>query len=164
MMRDVLLGEFDHEMAATRRVLERCPADLSWKPHPRSFSVGELATHLIRLPHWGEWVLAKDAYDLVTDATPSGVAETSVEAILALFDDRVALTRRLLVESSDAELGAPWSLKRQGVALMTLPRLSAFKTFIISHTIHHRGQLTVYFRLLDIPVPALYGPSADEGP
>ena len=162
MIRDMLLGEFDHEMAATRRVLGRCPATFACKPHPRSFSLGDLATHLARLPHWGEWILDKNAYDMVRDAAPSAPAETSLADVLQVFDHHNASVRAHLVAKSDAELAGPWSLQRQGVTLMTLPRMSAFKTFVVNHTIHHRGQLTVYLRLQDVPVPALYGPSADE--
>ena len=162
MIRTVLLAEFDHELAVTRRLLERCPASTEWTPHPKSFTLGSLATHLARLPHWGEWILAKDSYDLVLDNKPYAPNPDSLQAILEMFDRHVAIVRAQLVAMSDAELAAPWALKSKGTALMTLPRLSAFKTFIVNHTIHHRGQLSVYLRLLDVSLPAIYGPSADE--
>lgn len=163
MIREVLLAEFDHELAVTRRLLERCPSDFAWAPHPRSFTLGRLATHLARLPHWGEWILNGDSYDLELDSTPQADTCTSVAEVLAVRDRNVTTVRALLVSKSDAELAAPWSLRRSGEILMTLPRLSAFKMFIVNHGIHHRGQLSVYLRLLDVPVPAIYGPSADEG-
>lgn len=163
MIREVLLAEFDHELAVTRRMLERCPPTFGWTPHPRSFTLGGLATHLARLPHWGEWILNKDWYDLVLDSAPHAPAYTSVAEVLTVFDRHVSTVRALLVSKSDGELSAPWALRRNGETLMTLPRLSAFKTFVVNHTIHHRGQLSVYLRLLDVSVPAIYGPSADEG-
>jgi uncharacterized damage-inducible protein DinB len=163
MIREVLLAEFDHELAVTRRLLERCPPTMDWTPHARSFTLGGLTTHLARLPHWGEWILQHDSYDIVLDSTPKTPACDTIDAVLGLFDAHVATVRALLVETSDAELAAPWALRRNGELLMSLPRLSAFKTFVVNHTIHHRGQLTVYLRLLDVPVPAIYGPSADEG-
>lgn len=163
MIREVLLAEFDHELAVTRRMLERCPPTFDWTPHPRSFTLGGLATHLARLPHWGEWILNKDWYDLVLDSAPHAPACTSVAEVLTVFDRHVSTVRALLVSKSDGELSAPWALRRNGETLMTLPRLSAFKTFVVNHTIHHRGQLSVYLRLLDVSVPAIYGPSADEG-
>ena len=162
MIRDVLLAEFDHEMAVTRRLLDRCPAQFDWTPHPKSFTLGALATHLTRLPHWGEWILARNSFDLVLDHSPSTPAFATLREVLDSFDHNVRAVRTALIATSDAELAAPWSLRRNGTSLMTLPRMSAFKTYVVNHTIHHRGQLTVYLRLLDIPLPATYGPSADE--
>lgn len=162
MIRSVMLAEFDHEMAVTRRLLERCPAVFDWTPHPRSFTLGDLATHLARLPHWGEWILSKDSFDLVLNHTPQAPPPAALPGVLEMFDRNVSTVRAQLTASSDAELAAPWSLLRNGETVMTLPRLSAFKTFIVNHTIHHRGQLSVYLRLLDVPLPAMYGPSADE--
>lgn len=163
MIRPVLLADFDHEMAVTRRLLERCPPKFDWTPHPKSFTLGGLATHLTRLPRWGEWILSKDGFDLVLDHTPQAPALGTVSEVLEAFDLNVANVRARLVALSDAEMAAPWALRRNGDTLMTLPRASAFKTFVVNHTIHHRGQLSVYLRLLDVPLPAIYGPTADEG-
>ena len=162
MIRPVLLAEFDHEMAVTRRLLERCPANFGWTPHQRSYSLGGLATHLARLPRWGEWILTKDGYDLVLDHTPQAQAHDTVAEVLATFDASVTTARGLLTAQSDAELAAPWTLRKSGQKLMTLPRMSAFKTLVVNHAIHHRGQLSVYLRLLDVPLPSIYGPTADE--
>ncbi|HUR20502.1 MAG TPA: DinB family protein [Vicinamibacterales bacterium] len=162
MIRPVLLAEFDHEMAVTRRLLERCPSNFEWTPHQRSYTLGGLATHLARLPRWGEWILTKDGYDLVVDHVPQPPAHGALADVLETFDGSVATARGLLIGQSDAELAAPWTLSKSGQKLMTMPRMSAFKTLVVSHTIHHRGQLSVYLRLLDVPVPPIYGPTADE--
>ena len=162
MIRPVLLAEFDHEMAVTRRLLARCPANFDWTPHPRSYSLGGLATHLARLPHWGERILANDGYDLVIDHQPQPAAHGTLAEVLDTFDQNVAAVRGHLTALSDAELAAPWSVRKNGEVLMTLPRMSAFKAFVVNHTIHHRGQLSVYLRLLDVPLPSIYGPTADE--
>jgi uncharacterized damage-inducible protein DinB len=164
MIRPVLLADFDHEMAVTRRMLDRCPANFEWTPHPKSFTLGGLATHLTRLPRWGEWILSNDGFDLVLDHKAQTTTLGSVGEVLEAFDRGVSSVRDRLAALSDAEMAAPWALRRNGDALMTLPRSSAFRTFVINHTIHHRGQLSVYLRLLDVPLPPIYGPSADEGP
>jgi uncharacterized damage-inducible protein DinB len=161
-MREGLLAEFDHEMGTTRRLLERVPDDkLSWKPHGKSMSLGGLSTHLANLPHWGGTILNDTSFDLA--AAPPNLAEkTSRAEILATFDETVKKTRGWL-DKTDAELVAPWSLKRGGQEMFTMPRVAAFRTFVLYHTVHHRGQLSVYLRLNDVAVPAIYGPSADEG-
>ena len=162
MIRPVLLAEFDHEMAVTRRLLQRCPANFEWTPHPRSFTLGALATHLARLPRWGEWILARDGYDLVLDHSPQADPHTATSEVLEAFDLNITSVRSHLTAQSDAELAAPWQLRKNGEVMMSLPRMSAFKTFVVNHTIHHRGQLSVYLRLMDVPLPAIYGPTADE--
>jgi uncharacterized damage-inducible protein DinB len=162
MIRPVLLAEFDHEMAVTRRLLERCPANFDWTPHQKSYSLGGLATHIARLPRWGEWILTNDGYDLVVDHKPQAAAHETLAEVIETFDQSVRTARGHLTALSDAELQSPWSLRKSGQKLMTMPRLTAFKTMVVNHTIHHRGQLTVYLRLLDVPLPPVYGPTADE--
>jgi uncharacterized damage-inducible protein DinB len=161
-LKDALLAEYDHEMAATRKLLERIPDDkLTWKPHDKSRSFGTLGQHIANLPNWGVLVLDRFSVDLLD--VPTAPAEPqSRSLILSAFDEARAKTRKLL-DKTDAELAAMWSLKREGQELFSLPKSAAFRTFVISHIVHHRGQLSVYLRLNDIPVPALYGPSADEG-
>jgi uncharacterized damage-inducible protein DinB len=158
---DTLLAEFDHEMTSTRKVLERVVDDkLEWKPHPKSFSLGALATHVSNLPTWGTETLTKNEFDLTGNPTTSAL--TSTASILAAFDRNVAATRAALAGKTDAELVAMWSLRRNGKTLFSMPRTAVWRSFVMSHLIHHRAQLTVYLRLLDVPVPSLYGPSADE--
>ena len=161
-LKDSLLAEFDHEMGTTRRLLERVPdARLGWKPHEKSMTLGGLATHLSNLPNWGTTILNDAFYDLA--AGPPHMKEgSSRDAILAFFDESVKTTRKSL-DKTDAELNARWALRRGEQEMFSLPRAQAFRTFVLYHTVHHRGQLSVYLRLNNIPVPAMYGPTADEG-
>jgi len=163
-LKDGLLVEFDHEMGTTRKLLDRVPADnadrLSWKPHASSMSLGGLCTHLANLPNWGMRILSDASFDL--SSTPTHIeALTSRAEILALFEDAVRKTRAAL-DRTDAELAAHWSLRRGGQEVFTMPRVSAFRTFVLYHSVHHRGQLSVYLRMNEIPLPAIYGPTADE--
>jgi uncharacterized damage-inducible protein DinB len=161
-IKDGLLAEFDHEMGTTRKLLERLPEDkLSWKPHHRSMSMGGLATHLANLPNWGGNILNEAFFDLAA-APPNLPEKTSRADILKAFDDTIRQTRAWL-DKSDSELLALWALKRGGQEMFSMPRIAAFRSFVLYHIVHHRGQLSVYLRLNDVPVPAIYGPSADEG-
>ncbi len=160
--RDSLLPEFDQETAATRRVLERVPAAaLEWRPHPKSFCMGELATHLARLPHWGTLILKQDGYDLATSGR-RGQALPDVQTVLETFDANVREVRAALVEMTDGQLLQPWSLRRGDKVLMSVPKVFAVRGFVVRHLVHHRGQMTVYLRMNDVPLPPLYGPTADE--
>lgn len=161
-IKDALLADFDHEMGTTRRLLERMPDDkLSWKPHPKSMSLGGLATHLSNIPQWAGPILNEPFFDLA-DAPPNLTEKTSCAEILASFDEMRARTRGWM-DRIDGEYMATWTLKRGGHEVFTVPRVAAFRSFVLHHIIHHRGQLSVYLRLNDIPIPAIYGPSADEG-
>ncbi len=158
---DALLVEFDQEMAATRELLARLPDPaLAWKPHEKSFTLGALAAHLAQLPEWGRQILESDGYELKASAGPW--QPESRAAILEVFDRHVAGMRQELVRRSDAELSAPWTLREKGQTLLTLPKVSALRRFLIHHVIHHRGQLSVYLRLQDVPLPPLYGTTADH--
>jgi uncharacterized damage-inducible protein DinB len=159
---DALLPEFDHEMTITRKILERVPEDrFDWKPHQKSFSMRDLAQHVATIAVWGRMTLTQPDIDL---AGFQGPAPVSTRAdLLKLFDANASATRAALVATSDAELAAPWSLKRDGHTIFTMPRAAVWRSFVISHIVHHRGQLALYLRLNDVPVPSMYGPSADEG-
>lgn len=159
------LPEFDHEMATTRKLLERVPEDkLGWKPNDKSNSIGWNACHLAEIPGWAANILVEPFFDMHPPGgepyrTPSLVSR---RAILELFDANVAEGRRALERLSDAALMEPWQLREGGQVFLELPRVAAFRTWVISHSIHHRAILSVYFRLVGVPVPAIYGPSADE--
>ena len=162
-LKDALLSEFDQEIAATRRLLERVPDPaLPWKPHEKSFSLGGLATHLAQLPHWGRSILEQPRHDLVEDESGYAAAETTTAGVLAMFDRYVADVRKTLDGMTDGELEAPWALTRGGQVMMWLPRASAFRRFFLYHLVHHRGQMSVYLRLQGVPLPPMYGPTADE--
>jgi len=160
--RDVLLSEFDRETGATRRLLSRLPGvHLAWRPHPRSRSLAELATHMADLPGWVTVIATSAGFDLPAD-DPPGPADASVDAVLARYDGHVARARGALAALSDAELDLRWTLSRAGHPLLVLPRGIAIRVQLLGHLIHHRGQLTVYLRLLDVPLPPIYGPTADR--
>lgn len=158
------LPEFDREMATARKVLERIPADkFSWKPHEKSFSMGELASHVAHIVGWGETVLKTPSYDVAPGGKPELEAPAKTqEELLAAFDRNVAATRAALETTPDEAMSEPWTLYANGAAVFTQPRVGVLRGMIFNHLIHHRGQLSVYLRLNDIPVPSLYGPSADE--
>ena len=162
MIKDGLLAEFDHEMAVARRLIERVPNDrLSWKPHDRSRTFAALVAHVGQIPFWGDAIMNRPMFDLAQPLS-SAPEYASIAEALAAFDAHVNATRRML-DRTDAEYSAYWSLRRGDQEIFTMPRVSAFRTFVLYHLVHHRGQLSVYLRLNGIPVPALYGPSADEG-
>jgi uncharacterized damage-inducible protein DinB len=156
-----LLLEFDHEMANTRKTLERLPDEhLSYKPHPKSFTALELAGHIATIPSWT--VATLKATELDMDQPFDRPSLESRDDVVAHFDRTSAAARVALAEATHEDLMVPWSLKGGGHTIFTLPRVGVLRSFVMNHLIHHRAQLTVYYRMLDIPVPALYGPSADE--
>lgn len=157
----MLIPEFDHEMATTRRVLERVPeGHFDWKPHDKSMSLGKLASHLAELPSLSQLIMKRPSFD-ITSPRPSANATTRQE-ILDLFDQNVATTRADLAAAEDTAMMENWSLLRGEQTVFSLPRVAVLRSMVFNHTIHHRGQLSVYLRLNDVPVPSIYGPSADE--
>jgi uncharacterized damage-inducible protein DinB len=159
-----LLPEFDHEMANTRRLLEVVPAEAAaWQPHPKSSSLGELAAHIATLPLWGRLVLQQPELDLGSPANASfaQMPFTTGAELLDRFDRHVRDARTALASTSDAAMGVTWTLKNGARTIFSLPRAVAVRGFVLSHMIHHRGQLSVYLRLRDVPLPSLYGPTAD---
>ena len=159
-----LLPEFDVEMAGVRRVLERVPeAHVAWKPHARSLSMGELALHLANIPTWVPITLKQSEFDLGPGSeAPAPRGFTARAEMLEEFDRNVAAARDAIAGSSDDEMIKPWSLKKGGETVLTMSRLAVLRSFVMNHAIHHRGQLTVYLRMKDVPLPAIYGRSADE--
>jgi len=161
-MTDALLPEYDHEMAVTRKVLDRVAEDrLGWKPHDRSMTLGRLATHVADLLHLGHLILSQPEYDMAEGSYQLKTV-TTVAELMALFDEHVRTIRPILAGKSDAELMSLWSFKQNGKELFTMPRVAAWRSWVMNHMIHHRGQLSVYLRQTGSKVPAIYGPSADE--
>lgn len=149
-------------MQNTRRTLERVPFyKAAWKPHMKSTSMGGLARHLSHLPALGVPVLTMTALDVVAERPQGEVSSTA--DLLKLFDKNVAAVRKALSDTPDADFRTPWTLNVGAKELWTLPRIAAWRGFVMNHIIHHRAQLGVYLRLNDVPVPGIYGPSADEG-
>ena len=158
-----MLPEFDHEMASTRRVLERVPAEkFSWLPHEKSMSFQRLAAHVAELPAWATMTINTSELDFATSPYTSPKAATNQD-LLDIFDRVSAEARVALAGVSDEELFKPWTLRNGEQVIFTMPKIAVLRTSVMNHLIHHRGQLTVYLRLNDIPVPGVYGPSADEG-
>jgi len=159
-LRDVLLAEFDHEMATTRRLLACVPESLlPWKPHERARTTGALAAHIAEVAAWTLHIFETPAFEVDTAPQPAEAA-TSIPALLQRFSEEMRQTR-VCLDTDDAELHAMWSLRQGGQELFSLPRAAAFRTLVLGHVVHHRGQLSVYLRMNDVPVPSIYGPSAD---
>jgi uncharacterized damage-inducible protein DinB len=162
---DGLLSEFDHEAATTRKCLARIPDDkFSFKPHLKSFEMGALAVHIATMLDWGVLTLQSDSFDYAPVGGEPYVAPVvkSNDELLAMFDKASAAFRAALAVVENDAMMTPWSLLGGGVTMFTMPRVAVLRGMIFNHIVHHRGQLTVYLRMCDIPVPALYGPSADE--
>ena len=160
---DALLPEFDREMGLTRKALERVPdGQFDWKPHPTSRTLGNLAEHLTEMPLWATKTMAQSELEASTQRPPDYTAPTTRAAVLAQFDASYRAGRQQLVNKTDAEFAAPWTLKNGGKEVFTAPKAMVMRNFVLNHMIHHRAQLTVYFRMLGVPVPSIYGPSGDE--
>jgi uncharacterized damage-inducible protein DinB len=158
------LPQFDHEMGTTRRVLEVVPdAEAAWRPHPKSYTLGDLASHIATLALWCRFVAQQSELDLGLPANASiaRVPFTTSANLLAKFDVYVREARKALESISDDKMRENWALKNGGTFIFELPRIAVLRSFILSHMIHHRGQLTVYLRLRDVAIPSVYGPTAD---
>lgn len=156
---DMLLPEFDQEMATTRRVIERVPSDKAkWKPHEKSFPIGHLTQLVANMPGWLTNALNETSLNLLDYP---GYTYESTDDLLKVFDKHVKEARAAIAKSKDSDYAVPWSLRRGDQIFFTLPRAAIVRQ-TINHLVHHRGQLTVYLRLIDVPVPSIYGPTADE--
>jgi len=159
---DSLTEEFDHEAQTTRKHLERLPEDKQdWRPHAKSFTAFGLAAHITEMTGWAEMILKEDSLDF-DPATYKPYHPQSLTELLQTFDDNVAKTKKAFAEATDDTLAELFSFKIMGQTQFERPKAAVLRDVAFSHVIHHRGQLTVYLRLLEIPVPASYGPSADE--
>jgi uncharacterized damage-inducible protein DinB len=160
---EAVLPEFDQEMSNTRKTLERIPEDkLGWKPHDKSMTLGRLAGHIVELVGWANTSITTDSLNVTMDKYQPIVA-TSRQQILELFDKSVKESRAAIAGASDEHMMQPWTLSFSGQTVFTMPRAAVLRMSCFNHIIHHRAQLGVYLRLNNVPVPALYGPSADEG-
>ena len=163
-IRDGILPEFDHEVANTRKVLERVPEGKpDYKPHEKSMAMGRLAGHTAELPGWAKETILQNSIE-IRQGDPKNVAlvMASRKQLLEEFDKRASAGRAAIAGASDEELMKPWSLIANGKTIFTLPKIAVLRGFVMNHMIHHRAQLGVYLRLNDVPVPSIYGPSADE--
>jgi len=164
---ELFLPEFDNEMKGTRRTLERVPeSKFAWKPHEKSGTMGWLAGHLATLPWWATITVNQDSLDLMPEGKPLAqfAPPTTAVELLATFDSKSAEGRAVIAGASDEGLRKPWTLYKNGVQLLTMPKFVVLRSFVLNHIIHHRAQLGVYLRLNNIAVPSIYGPSADEQP
>jgi uncharacterized damage-inducible protein DinB len=162
-VQQIALGDLEHELASTRTLLERIPDDqLDWKPHAKSMALGALALHIATLPFWLQHVAESDHLDLL--GLPRNAPPASRQEVLDAFDSHVAAMRAALQGADDAALLASWELRMGDKVLQRMPRLAVMRGMGINHFIHHRAQLGVYLRMLDVPLPPMYGPTADERP
>ncbi len=158
----MLLPEFDHEFSETRKALERVPDErFDWKPHDKSYSLRDLAVHLSNIPEWLPITLETEELDFTASSFEPFLPESTAE-ILDRFDGAVAAARKALADATPEDLQATWTLKSDGHEIFTQPKGMVVRSFVLNHNIHHRAQLGVYLRLLDVPVPGPYGPSADD--
>jgi uncharacterized damage-inducible protein DinB len=164
-IRDSFLPEFDHEMGTTRKTLERVPeTNTDWKPHDKSMTMGRLAGHLVEQPTLVPLALERESVDFRPPGAPPRQPNVMLtrKQLLEDFDKNVAAARAAIAQSSDEDLKKIFTLQAGGKTIFSLPRTAALRGFILNHIIHHRGQLSVYLRLNNVPVPSIYGPSADE--
>lgn len=157
----MLLPEFDHEFAETRKALERAPEDrFDWKPHDKSWSLHDLTAHLAEIPQWMSVTLETDTFDL--DEGYERVIPESKADVLAHFDRNLAAARKVLAGAKGSVMGETWRMTKGDDVILEMPKGAVLRSFIFNHNVHHRAQLGVYLRLLDVPVPGHYGPTADE--
>lgn len=165
MIAEMFLPEYDQEMASTRKLLAALPETItSWKPHEKSMDIQHLAGHVAELPGWAVHTITKDVLDITPPPgqTFTGKLAASREDLLAYFNQQAAEGRKAIAGASDEHLGKPWSLVYGGTTIFTMPRAAVLRSFMMNHLIHHRAQLGVYLRLLNRPIPGMYGPSADD--
>ena len=160
---DSILLELDQEAKTTRRVLERVPTDrLGWKPHPKSMTLGQLALHIAQVPGNIAGFVAGPVFEMPAELKQAPAASTT--EVLAALDQSLTKAKQVLDGFDDATMASMWSLKAGGKTVMSMPRMAVVRSIMLNHWYHHRGQLSVYLRELDVPVPSIYGPSADENP
>ena len=161
-LKDALIAELKSESSLTKKMLERVPLDKKdWKPHEKSMSLGRLATHVAEIPHWASRIITIDDFDFLAQGFSSHVASSS-EELLTIFNDKLTKAIADLETMEDASFDKEWIVRRGEQVFYKLKKKVAMRGWAFNHLVHHRGQLSVYLRLLDVPVPGMYGPSADE--
>lgn len=163
MIAQRLLPEWDNEMNSTRKLLERVPADkFGWKPHDKSYSLGQLALHVAEIPGYAAAYLSGPELNFVPDENFLKILPADTAGLVAKFDANVTAARALIERASDEDYMAEWTFRSGDHIIFKMPRIATHRVFVMNHLIHHRGQLSVYLRLLDVAIPGMYGPSADE--
>lgn len=162
-MVEPMIAQLEEESGSTRKLLERTPMEhADWRPHAKSMSLAELTSHMATCPEWAVGICEQDEFEIPSEYTP-WIAKSQDE-LLAAYDASIASAKKAMTGLSDAQMRATWKLIANGTVMVEAPRADVLRWFILSHLIHHRGQLSVYLRLKDVPLPAIYGPSADEQP
>ena len=164
-IKDALLPEWDQEMSSTRKMLERVPNEkFAYQPHAKSMNLGRLASHLAEMPQWCVSTVSADSFDVSPPGGTEYKATTHAtrEELLAAFDQNAQAAREMLTGMDDGAYMSPWTFKNAGQVVFVLPKIGVVRSFILNHMIHHRGQLSVYLRMLDVALPSMYGPTADE--
>jgi hypothetical protein len=163
---ELVIPEYDAEIATTRTVLQRVPDGRGeWKPHPKSFPLGHLAQLVARLPGWAPMMMQRTELDIAPASGPRfpGYSFETTATLVAEFEKNAAAGRSALASASDEDYNVPWTLKKTGVVMMNGPRYQLLRSMVLNHIVHHRAQLGLYLRMLDLKVPMMYGPTADEG-
>jgi len=160
---DAMLAELGHEAGTTRRLLERVPAEhFGWKPHEKSMTLGRLAQHIAEIPGWISTIVEQDEFDVGARGGSAPPGPKDRAELLQLFEGNIGRITDVLKRQSDERMLAPWRLKRQGQVILEMPRAAMIRSLALNHMVHHRGQLSVYLRLQNVPLPSIYGPTADE--
>lgn len=158
------IGELKHESSNTRKMLARVPEDkFDWKPHEKSMTLGRLSCHVAEITQWVDYIINDAEFDFATKAFNRRKAASNKE-LMGIFEDNLTKALSLLESSSDEVLNTSWIMRRGEFISFNLPRKAAIRNIVMNHILHHRGQLSVYLRLLNVAVPGMYGPSADERP
>ena len=161
-MHTALIGELKYEASNTRKILARIPEEqFNWKPHEKSMSLARLACHIAELPQWIAHIMTGTEFNFATDSF-NRINVSSRDELIAIFELTIQRAIEYLEKATDDELNTSWTLRRAEIMRFELPRKVAIRNMVMNHIVHHRGQLSVYLRLLNVPVPGMYGPSADE--
>jgi len=164
-LNQILLPELDQETGLTRKIIEKLPADKwAWKPHEKSYSLGDLTSHIVNIANWGLITMQTETFDIAPpgEEPPASTPANTPDEALAFLDQAAGELKEAIAAASDTDLMQTWTMLQAGNELFSMPRLVVLRSFVFNHSIHHRAQLSLYLRLLDLPMPNIYGPTADE--